>query len=542
MAKRIAELDRARDALGREAWAEAYQELRNLDASVLTPQDLEGLADSAWWLSKADESMAARRDAYDGYSAAGEERQAALAAFRFFLEYYFQANGAEAAGWLMRTQRHLSEEPECVEKGYLALGWACLALFRGEPAEAQQLAEKAASTGRRFRDPDLIALAIDAHGRSLIAQGTVAKGMSLLDEAMTSVVAGELSSLATGAIYCNVLAVCLELADLGRAGRWTEAATAWCESLPTEAPFLGLCRLNRALVATFRGAWAQAEAEAVRASGEVAFNPFAVGQALYSTGEIRRRLGNLAGAEEAFMQANAIGVEPQPGLALLRMAQGKTEAALAALRVALAAEPGATLRRTRLLGAMVEVALASGEVGEATSATDELESIAEHFGTPALEAAGAACRGALLLAEGDAHGAIERLRRACDLCQELKLPYEGAQARMLYGIAVRQAGAEEDARFELDAARKAFEHLGAEADARKATELLTRRGDLPRGLSEREVEVLRLVAAGKTNREVAEELVISDHTVARHLQNIFAKLDVSSRSAATAFAFEHGLV
>jgi ATP/maltotriose-dependent transcriptional regulator MalT len=542
VADRIAELDRAREALRRESWAEAYEDLRNLDASLLAPQDLEGLADAAWWLARSDESIAARRHAYERYSAEGRYRRAAYTAFRFFLEYFFQANVAEAAGWLMRAQRHLSEEPECVEGGYVALGWAYAALVRGEPSEAEDLAQQAASAARRFRDADLTALAIDVHGRALIAQGMVAKGMSLLDEAMTSVVAGELSSLVTGAIYCNVLAVCLELADLGRAGRWTESAAAWCRSLPPEAPFLGLCRLNRALVSTFQGAWAEAEAEALRASREVAFNPFAVGQTFYSIGEIRRRLGDLTGAEEAFMQANEIGVEPQPGLALLRLAQGKVEPALAALRVAIAAEPAGTLRRSRLLGALVEVALRAGHLDEATSATDELESIAERFGTSALGATAAAARGAVRLAEGDLPGALERLRRALDLCQELRLPYEGAQARMLYGIAVRRAGAEEEARLELDAARTAFERLGAAADARGAAELLARRGDLPRGLSEREVEVLRLIAAGKTNRQIAEELVISDHTVARHVQNIFAKLDVSSRAAATAFAFEHGLV
>ncbi len=542
MANPTAELDRARDAFGRESWAEAYEELRNLDPSLLTPQDLEGLADAAWWLSRSEESIAARRDAYARYSAAGEDRRAASTAFRFFLEYFFRADAEEAAGWLMRAQRHLGSEPDCPEQGYVTLGWACVAYVRGELAEGQELAEQATSTGQRFHDLDLVALGIDIHGRILVAQGMVTKGMSLLDEAMTSVVAGELSSLVTGAIYCNVLAVCLELADLGRAGTWSEAAAAWCESLPPEAPFLGLCRLNRALVATFRGAWAEAEAEAIRASGEVAFNPFAVGQAFYSTGEIRRRVGNLAGAEEAFIKANEIGIEPQPGLALVRLAQGKTEAALTALRVALAAEPAGTLRRSRLLSAMVEVAIVRGDLQEARSAADELESIARSFETPALVATAAAARGALRLAEGDVDGALESLRRACDICQELGLPYEAAQARMLYGIAVRQAGAEDDARLELAAACSAFERLGAEADARKAAELLVEPGDLPRGLSEREAEVLRLVASGKTNRQIAEELVISDHTVARHLQNIFAKVDVSTRAAATAFAFEHGLV
>lgn len=542
MAERIADIDRARDAIGREAWAEAHEELRHVDRSSLTPQDLQGLADTAWWLGRVDDSIAARRDAYSGYASAGDDRRAAFTAVRLFIEYFFRSEPAEATGWLMRAQRHVETHPECVELGYVWIARAYLAHVQGDLPQAQGLAEQAIEIGRRFHDPDLTAMGIDVLGRVLISRGMIAEGTSLLDEAMTSVVAGELSSMITGAIYCNVLSICLELADLGRAGEWTEASAAWCESLPPEAPFLGLCRLYRAQLATFRGAWAEAEAEALRASGEVAFSPFAVGQAFYSTGEIRLRIGNLLGAEEAFTRARELGVEPQPGLALVRLAQGKTDAALAALRVALAGESASPLRRSRLLGAMVEASVAAGDLDAARSAADELGTIAGGFGTPALDAAAATARGALRLAEGDVRGALDSLRRACGTWQELGLPYEAARARTLYGIAIRGAGDEEGARLELDAARAAFERLGATIDERRAADLLTERGVLPGGLTEREAEVLRLVASGRTNREIAADLVISEHTVARHLQNVFAKLDVSSRAAATAFAFEHGLV
>ena len=249
----------------------------------------------------------------------------------------------------------------------------------------------------------------------------------------------------------------------------------------------------------------------------------------------------MAGAEEAFGRAHGLGFEPQPGLALLRLDQGKVEAAATALRVAVAGERGNQLRRARLLAAQVDVALAAGDIGTAGPAADELERIAGAFATPVLDAAAATARGAVRLAEDDVSGALDSLRRACGVWQELRLPYEAARTRMLYGLALREAGDREDAVLELRAALAAFERLGAAADAERAAELLAEQPQLPRGLTGREVEVLRLVAAGKSNRDIAAELVISEHTVARHLQNIFAKLDVSSRSAATAFAFEHRL-
>jgi DNA-binding NarL/FixJ family response regulator len=365
--------------------------------------------------------------------------------------------------------------------------------------------------------------------------------MTLLDEAMTSVVAGQLDQFFTGVIYCNVLDACLDVADLGRAGEWSDAARTWCRSLPPESPFPGLCRINRAKVASFRGDWSEAASEAERVSEAAAFNPEAAAKAFYETGEIRRRIGNVAGADEAFARAHELGFEPQPGLSLLRLAQGKGESALTALRVAVDAETGNRLRRARLLAAQVDVALATNDLGTAASSSDELQSIAVDFGTPALEAAAAMARGALRLAEGNTVEALESLRRACAIWQQIKVPYETARSRMWYGLALRSAGDEEDARQELRAALSTFERLGAVPEARAAGELLGPRDALPRGLTAREAEVLRLVASGRTNREIAGQLVLSEHTVARHVQNIFAKIGVSSRSAATAFAFEHDL-
>jgi ATP/maltotriose-dependent transcriptional regulator MalT len=541
VAGRIADADRARDAVRRESWAEAYEELRTLDPAGMEPRDLENLADAAWWLSRSDESIAARQRAYAGYVAAGEDPRAAWCAGRLCIEHSLRGEPALAAGWLMRTQRLLRGQPERVQHGYLAMVESNLARARGETDEALARAERATELGLRFGDPDLAAMGIHLHGLALIDAGRVAEGMALLGEAMTAVVAGELGTFFTGVVYCNAIAACLEVGDVGRLGEWNDAARQWCESLPPEAPFPAICRVNRAEAASLRGAWPEAEAEASRASRELRFSPRAAARAFYETGEIRRRVGNLAGAEEAFARAHELGLQPQPGLALLRLAQGRPDAALRALRVAVADKPEGRPRRARLLAALVEIALAAGDLDAARQASRELDQVAGRFGTPALDAAAATAGGALRLAEGDLPGALDRLRTACATWQELRLPYETARARLLYGAALRHAGSEEDALLELRAALAAFERLGAAGDAAEAAALLGGREELPRGLTAREAEVLRLVAAGKTNREVAAALVISEHTVARHVQNIFVKLGVSSRSAATAFAFEHKL-
>jgi ATP/maltotriose-dependent transcriptional regulator MalT len=542
VAPQTSDLDRARDAVRRESWREAYEELSASDPADLTPPDLAGLADAAWWLSLIEESLAARQRAYAGYAEAGGDARAAYMAGRLGVEHFMRGEPAVGAGWLMRAHRHLEGLQECVEHGFLAVVEATVARFRGALDEASELATRATEIGHRFRDPDILALAIHTNGLIAIAQGREPEGVALLDEAMTAVVAGELSSYFTGVVYCNVIAACLELADVRRAGEWSEAARAWCESLPPESPYPGLCRINRAEVASLRGAWAEAEAEAVRASEELmSFDPMAAASAFYETGEIRRRIGDVAGAQEAFARAQELGLDPQPGLAMLRLAQGKAEAAHTTLRLAVAGGQGNSLRRARLLAAQVEVALVVEDRETGRAARDELAEMARDSGRPALAAAAASADGALRLAEGDLEGALQSSRRAGSIWQELKLPYETAQARLSYGLALRASEDEEDARSELRAALATFERLGASPDARRTMELLSEPRGLPGGLSPREAEVLRLLATGKTNREIAAALVISEHTVARHLQNMFVKLGVSSRSGATAFAFEHDL-
>jgi ATP/maltotriose-dependent transcriptional regulator MalT len=302
-----------------------------------------------------------------------------------------------------------------------------------------------------------------------------------------------------------------------------------------------MCRINQAEVSRLRGSWSDAEAEARRAADElIGFDPGSAAAAFSQLGEVLRRVGDLAGAEAAFERAQELGDDPQPGFALLRLAQGKTDAARSALRLALSGAQGAP-RRARLLSAQVEVGLAAGGLEEARTAATDLGAMASAMDVPAFAAAAATAFGSIALADGDADVACEALRRATLAWRDLRLPYEMATARMLLGRALSAGGDEDGARLELGAALAEFERLGAAPDAAATRSLLEGPTDLPAGLTPREAEVLRLVASGKTNRDIAVELVISEHTVARHLQNMFTKLGVSSRAAATAFAFEHGL-
>jgi ATP/maltotriose-dependent transcriptional regulator MalT len=542
VAERIDDLERAVDAVQRRSWAEAYSIFGGLEPSDLTPRGWETFADAAWWTGHQDESIAARQKAYTGYADAGDERRAGWMAARLCIEHFLRDEPAAGMGWLARTKRHAAGLPDCVELGFMAVLEATVSRFAGDLATAGPLAEHATEIGERFGDRDLLAMAIHTQGLILIAEGRVTEGVPLLDEAMTSVVAGEVGDYYAGAVYCNVIAACLEIADVRRAAEWAEAARAWSEAIPSESVYPGLCRINRAQIASLRGEWSLAEAESVRATEELMnTSPPLAAEALYETGDVRRRRGDLVGAEAAFERAHELGFEPQPGLALLRLAQGKIDAALTALRTAVAAPSGNRLRSARLQWALAEAALAAGDLDAARSSADVLDAIARDSDARVLEASAATVRGSVQFAEGDMSGSVASLRHASALWQDLRLPYEAAHARMQLGVALRAAGDGDGARLELRAALASFERLGASRDAAIASDLLGGSTLLPRGLTAREAEVLRLVAAGKTNRDIAVELVISEHTVARHLQNMFVKLGVSSRAAATAFAYEHGL-
>jgi tetratricopeptide (TPR) repeat protein len=400
VAERVAEIERARSAVERKSWTEAFELFQDLESPDLPPEDWERYADAAWWTGHFEESNAARQRAYSGYADARNDRRAGWMASRLCIEHFRRGEATVGAGWFARMQRHAKELPDCIELGFAALLEASVQYFTGDHTQALPIAERAAETGQRFGDRDLLGMAIHMQGLILISQGRITEGVALLDEAMTSVVAGEVSDYFTGAIFCNVIGACLEIADVRRASDWAEAAQAWVKSIPPESPYPGMCRINRAEVLSLRGDWSQAETESRRAAQELlnGHDSQLAGEAFYETGEVRRRLGDLAGAEEAFERAHELGFEPHPGLALLRLAQGKVEAALAALRVAVTGSTGSRLRRTRLLWALADTALIAGDLEAASTAADELDAIAGESSAPVLAATAATVRGSTLLA------------------------------------------------------------------------------------------------------------------------------------------------
>jgi DNA-binding NarL/FixJ family response regulator len=427
-----------------------------------------------------------------------------------------------------------------VEHGYL-LYLELEGALGGDPDAVVAMAGRVRDIGRRHDDANLAAAGDLFEGRALVKQGRMAEGMALLDETMLAVLSGELDPEWAGNIYCHLMAAFHELADVRRAAEWTEATSRWLAGLPPAVLFTGICRVHRSQVMARKGAWAQAEREAVLVCQDLAdLHVAGAAEGHYQLGELHRLRGDLAAAEAAYLRAHELDRDPQPGLALLRLAQGRAATAAASIRAALTAVTNDRLARARLCAAQVEIALAAGDAGTAGRACDELTRTASTYGSSGLEAAALHARGAVLLAGGQAEAALPTLRAACRRWLELDAPYDAARVRLLLAGTYQALGDADAARRELDAAEVVFERLGATLDAR---EVAARRGPaaLPGGLTGREAEVLALVAAGRSNREIAAVLVLSPKTVARHLSNIFAKLGVSSRTRAAAYAFEHGL-
>jgi DNA-binding CsgD family transcriptional regulator/tetratricopeptide (TPR) repeat protein len=465
----------------------------------------------------------------------------------FWLAFLLLGGGQveRGGGWVARGRRLLDTDGrECVEQGYLLFAVGMMTIFRGELASAYATFVEAGVVGERFHDTDLVTLARHGQGRALIRQGRSAEGMALLDEIMVAVTTGAVSPIVVGDVYCSVIQACEESFDLRRAQAWTAALSHWCAAQPDLVPYRGQCLLHRAEIMQLHGAWQDAIDEVRRASERLAQRRgrSASGAAFYLRGELHRLCGEFAEAEECYRQASRCGREPHPGLALLRLAQGQVDAAQGAIRRVVDEAEG-FLRRSRLLPAYVEIMLAAGDVDAACAGADELSAMAGDLDAPLLRARATYAQGAVLVARGDASAALAELRRAWSAWQDLEAPHEAAATRALIGLACRRLGDEDTAAMELDAARWAFQELGAAPDvARMDAYSRTAAPEAAGGLTARELEVLRHVAAGKTNRMIAADLILSEKTIARHVSNIFTKLGVSSRAAATAYAYEHDLV
>jgi ATP/maltotriose-dependent transcriptional regulator MalT len=540
------ELERGRALYVARAWTDAYASLSRADESGgLGAEDLVLLATSAFMLGRDDDYLGVLERAHHAYLDAGDVPHAVRCAFWIGMTLVLRGEMGPGSGWLGRAQRLLEREAaDCVERGYMLMPRVFQLEAAGDFAGAAAVATEIVAIAERFGDADGFALASHAHGQMLIKSGRVKEGLALLDEAMVAVTAGELSPMVTGMVYCAVILALQEVYEVRRAREWTAALTRWCNGQPDLKAFTGRCLVHRAEILQLQGSWPDAleEAQNARHRFVETMNESRVGLALYREAELHRLLGKFDAAEEAYREASRYGWEPQPGLAQLRLAQGRTDAALSTIRRVLG-EATDPLKRAALLPAYVEIVLAVGDAEEARSACRELEEIAARYGSAMLGAIVAYARGAVHLAEGDAQTALVALRGASVVWQELEAPYDVARTRVLVGLACRALGDEDAATLELEGARAAFARLGATPDVARVDKLAAPASGRDRhGLTERELQVLRLVAAGKSNREIAATLVISEHTVARHVQNIFAKVDVSSRAAAGAFAFEHDLV
>ena len=509
-----------------------------------TVDDFEQGAVAAFLRGRDEESADAWQRAYAECVRLGEHDRGARCAFWLGFALMLRGEMAQASGWLARAERLVeTASEECAARGFLLVPPFLQALGADDPATARSLAAEMLDVARRCGDPDLMAFGLLSSGEAALAVPDLSRGMKLLDEVMVSVTTGEVSPIPAGIVYCAVIQACMDVFDLRRAAEWTEALHAWCGSEPDRVPFRGQCLVHRSQVLQAQGEWAEAVTEAERARRLLSASAHpALGLALYQQGELHRLRGEFAEAERAYRAASEQGREPTPGFALLRLAQGRLDAALASVS-GMVEGADAQPSRAAILAAAVEVLLAAGDVDAAQSSSDELARIAEDVDVPLLHAMAGHAAGAVRLAAGDPRAALGHLRPACKEWRELAMPYDAARSRVLIAQACRTVGDQDGAELELDAARATFERVGAQPDLDRVAQLADppeRRA--PSALTDRECEVLRLVATGQTNRQIAAALVVSEHTVARHIQNIFTKLGLSSRAAATAYAYEHGLM
>ena len=533
-------LAEGRDAFARQAWTQAHTQLSAADrVAALELEDVERLAVSAYLigLDEASEDLWAR--AHAECVRRRDIPRATRCSFWLVVDLLTRGQAARANGWLARAQRLLDDEAcECAERGLLLAVVARWQIKEGNLTAASEAAREAVELADRFHDPELQVFSRLSLGQVCVRQSDISKAASLFDEIMVAVTVGDVSPLAIGVVYCAVIEGCYSLFDLGRAREWTSALSRWCGAQPDLVPFRGQCLVHRAEVLRLNGAWAEAMEEAAK----VPATRHPPGSAFYQVAEIHRLRGDFAKADEAYQQASQHGHAPEPGLALLRLAQGRHRVAEAAIRRGLA-ETQSRWKRAEMLAACVEIMIAVADLPAARSAEGELRAMAADCNTPFLRTVASHATGSLLLAEGRAGAALPHLREAWSGWQELEAPWEAARVRVLLGIACRELADDDTASLEFDAAQRVFIRLGAAADVARVARLSGNQDKSGVGmLTERERQVIALVATGKTNRAIAEGLAISERTVDRHVSNILSKLDLPSRTAATAYAYEHGLI
>ena len=539
MADGASQLGRARELHAQSHWAEACEEFAAADhAEQLDADDLERYAEAAQILGRVDQAIQLLRRAYDLRTGAGEADRAITSAFWLFQALIINAEFARARGWAMQVRRSMPD----VDSGWFLFTEAYFLIAAGDYDQAGQLLARAADMASRRHETDLIAFATTVWGRALIKAGRIEEGLSRLDEAMLPVVERDTSPRATSMMYCSAIATCHEAREFGRASEWTHALGAWLDSLPRlGGAYFGNCRIYRAYLMCLRGSWRQALEEVAFVVDDLSGNSgqLVAGHAHYQLAEIRRLLGDPE-AEASYRRAAELGGQTQPGLSLLRLTQGEVDKAVLGIRRALAETHG-QLERLDLLTAAVTIMLAAGDIDAARQATSELAVIAAVYTAPGVQAELDAARGALALRDGDPAAALPQLRSAARCWREADAPYAVATVTALIGLACRAVGDEDAAEVELESARSIFARLGAQPDVHRVAELL-HSTSVVGPLSAREIEVLKLVAAGKTNHAIAAELFVSERTVHRHVSNIFDKLGVHSRTAAASYAIQHHLV
>ena len=550
-------LDCGRQAFAQRAWKEAYALLSAADAETpLEGRDLEMMATAAYLIGKDEASETAWTRAYE-WLRTRDRRRAARCAFRLVLQLLAIGDWARGGGWLSTAERLLDDDAECPERGLLLVLVARTHAKRGDFDAAYDAFTRVAALARTSDDAELNAFRLLGLAQATASRGESAAAMALFDEAMVAVVTDALSPISAGVIYCAVIEACYAILDIARAREWTAALSRWCADQPDLLPFRGHCLVHRAETLRLTGDWSNAIAQAGQVcavASQTANQPgtsapldhrmraYPIGAAFYEMAEIHRMQGHFDDAEKAYRQAHLHGRSPEPGLALLRLAEGRVDDAVTAIQ-RIRGQSQKRAVRAGVLSACVDIMLAAQVHSAARDAADELAALAEAMPLPYLRALSAQAKGAILLTEGKPRDALETLRAAWVEWQALEVPYEAARVRVAMGLSWRQLGDADAAELEFDAARRVFLRLGAAPDVARANELLA--PSSPAGarlLTPRELQVIRLIAAGDSNRAIARELAISERTVDRHVSNILTKLDLSSRSAATAYAYEHGLL